>query len=128
MNAGDVVVVPSRHEFPEGMPMTIYEGLSSRSPVAVSDHPMFRGRVVDRESVVVFRASSPSSLFETVRDLAADPGLYARLSAGAAATCAAFFGPLKWDQLVTRWLGGREADHAWLRPFALAAPRRAAHA
>ena len=126
MNAGDVVVVPSRHQFPEGMPMTIYEGLTSCSPVAISDHPMFRGRVIDRESVVVFRASSPASLFGAIRDLGADPGLYERLSAGAAETCAAFFGPLKWDQLVTHWLQGGEADHAWLRPFALGAQRAAA--
>jgi len=46
--------------------------------------------------------------------------LYRRLSAAAERTCATFFGPLKWDQLVTRWLAGGEADSAWLRSFALA--------
>ncbi|MBI5067375.1 MAG: glycosyltransferase [Deltaproteobacteria bacterium] len=119
MNAGDVVVVPSRHAYPEGMPMTIYEGLSSRSPVLVSDHPMFRGRVVHRESAVVFPAGSPVALFEALQSLAADAALYARLSAAAAATCAGFFGPLKWDQLITRWLSATADDRAWLRSFAL---------
>ncbi len=120
MNQGDVVVVPSRHAYPEGMPMTIYEGLASRSPVVVSDHPMFRGRVVHRQSAVVFPAASPLGLFEAVRDLAGDAPLYRRLSAGAEATCATFFGPLKWDQVITRWLSGTPADDAWLGRFALA--------
>ncbi len=120
MNAADVVVVPSRHAYPEGMPMTIYEGLASRTPVAVSDHPMFRGRVVHRESAIVFPASSPDGLFEAVRGLVADTALYERLSAQAEDLCARFFGPLKWDQVVTRWLSGRAEDDAWLRRFALA--------
>jgi glycosyltransferase involved in cell wall biosynthesis len=100
--------------------MTIYEGLSSGTPVLVSDHPMFRGRVVHLETAVVFAASSPASLFQAARGLAGDAALYRRLSAAAERTCATFFGPLKWDQLVTRWLAGGEADSAWLRSFALA--------
>jgi len=120
MRAGDVVVVPSRHAYPEGMPMTIYEGLSSGSPVMVSDHPMFRGRVTHLETAVVFPAGHPSRLFEAARALATDAALYERLSAAAEQTCASFFGPLKWDQLVTRWLSDGAEDHAWLRSFALA--------
>jgi glycosyltransferase involved in cell wall biosynthesis len=99
--------------------MTIYEGLSSCSPVLVSDHPMFRGRVAHLETALVFPASSPAGLFEAARRLADDPALYARLSAAAPATCASFFGPLKWDQLVSRWLSATDADDAWLRAFAL---------
>jgi len=120
MRSADAVVVPSRHAYPEGMPMTIYEGLSSGTPVMVSDHPMFRGRVVHLESAVVFPASDPQGLYEAARGLAADAALSRRLSAAAERTCAGFFGPLKWDQLVTRWLAGGDADHAWLRSFALA--------
>jgi glycosyltransferase involved in cell wall biosynthesis len=120
MNASDVVVVPSRHAFPEGMPMTIYEGLSSHTPVVVSDHPMFRGRVVHRQSVIVFPASSAAGLFAAIQGLATDAALYQRLSAAAGATCREFFGPLKWDQLVTRWLSATAEDQAWLGSFALA--------
>src|SRR3546814_4454683 len=31
MRDADIVVVPSRHDYPEGMPLTIYEALASRS-------------------------------------------------------------------------------------------------
>jgi glycosyltransferase involved in cell wall biosynthesis len=119
MAEGDLVVVPSRHEYPEGMPMTIFEGLASRSPVAVSDHPMFAGRIVHRRSGVVFPAANPAALLDAVLELAGDRELYERLSRDADVACASFFGPLLWDQVISRWLGGTPADDAWLRRFAL---------
>jgi glycosyltransferase involved in cell wall biosynthesis len=119
MHAGDVVVVPSRHEYPEGMPQTIYEGLVSRSPVAVSDHPMFVGRIEHRESGVVFKASDAASLYHTIRELVNDRELYERLSRDSDHFASGFHGPLKWDELITRWLRGAAEDDAWLRQFAV---------
>lgn len=119
MREGDVVVVPSRHEYPEGIPFTVYEGLASRSPVVVSDHPMFRSRISHRKNGMVFRASSPESLYQTIHELVWDSQLYERLSADADEICRNFLGPLKWDQLITRWLSAKEGDDAWLQQFAL---------
>lgn len=120
MNEGEVVVVPSRPEFPEGVPQTIYEGLASRTPVVVSDHPMFEGRVVHRESGMVFRAASPQSLFDTIDELTSDRTLYEGLSANAEQTCRDFHEPLKWDQVISRWLESTSENDGWLRRFALA--------
>jgi glycosyltransferase involved in cell wall biosynthesis len=120
MNNGDVVVVPSRPQCPEGVPMTIFEGLASRTPVVVSDHPMFRSRIAHRHNAMVFRASDPQSLFETIRELVHDAPLYERLSRDAVDICDNFLGPLKWDQVISRWLGGSPGDDAWLGRFALA--------
>jgi len=122
MNAADVVVVPSRHEYPEGMPQTIYEGLVSRSPVVVSDHPMFNGRIVPGKNGVVFRAADPDSLYRTVHDLVHDPALYERLSRDADLNARNFHGPLKWDQVIGRWLSGTAEDDAWLSQYALSRP------
>jgi glycosyltransferase involved in cell wall biosynthesis len=72
MKEGDVVVVPSRHEYPEGIPFTVYEGPASRSPVVVSDHHMFRSRIAHRKNGMVFRASSPESLHQTIHELVWD--------------------------------------------------------
>jgi glycosyltransferase involved in cell wall biosynthesis len=119
MNEGDVVVVPSRREYPEGMPQTIYEGLASRSPVVVSDHPMFNGRVVHRKSGMVFRAGDALSLFETIDELVSDAALYERLSKDADDICLHFQGPLKWDHVITHWLNATPEDDAWLRRFAI---------
>lgn len=119
MNIGDVVVVASRHEYPEGMPQTIYEGLVSRSPVVVSDHPMFKGRIVPRQNGMIFSAADPDSLYRTVHDLVHDSALYEQLSKNADLNARNFHGPLKWDQVIGRWLSGTAEDHAWLRQYAL---------
>ncbi len=39
MRNHDVVLVPSRHAYPEGLPMTLYEALCTRTPLVASDHP-----------------------------------------------------------------------------------------
>src|SRR5262249_32819892 len=36
-----VVVVPSRPAFPEALPLVILEALTARTPVVLSDHPVF---------------------------------------------------------------------------------------
>ena len=62
MNRHDLVVIPSRHEYPEGFPNTVFEGLSSRSPVIVSDHPAFRDRLVANMQCLIFEAANPAAL------------------------------------------------------------------
>src|SRR5262249_5226819 len=37
MREADAVVIPSRHEYPEGLPLTIYEALAARTPIIASD-------------------------------------------------------------------------------------------
>ena len=69
MRAADAVIVPSRHSYAEGLPMTIYEALCSRTPIVASDHPMFRGRLVDGESALIFRASAPVDLAAKIEKL-----------------------------------------------------------
>jgi glycosyltransferase involved in cell wall biosynthesis len=119
MHAGDVVVVASRHEYPEGIPQTIYEGLISRTPLAVSNHPMFAGRIEHRRSGMIFEASNPASLYEAVHDLVNDAALYERLSLDSDQFASSFHGPLKWDQVITRWLRGGAEDDAWLGQYEL---------
>jgi hypothetical protein len=51
--------------------------------------------------------------------------MYERLSADADEICRNFLGPLKWDQLITRWLSAKEGDDAWLQQ--LRCPTRPAH-
>ena len=62
MRRADIVVVPSRHEYPEGMPLTIYEALSARTPIVASDHPMFGRVLIDQETAVIFKAGNSEHL------------------------------------------------------------------
>ena len=123
MNQHDAVVVPSWHEYGEGLPMTIYEGLCSRTPLVVSDHRMFRLKVTHGEDALVFPARHPEALANSLDLLARDGDLYRRLSAAGQTAAADFFCPLKYDQLITRWLSGTEEDRRELASYSLASGR-----
>jgi glycosyltransferase involved in cell wall biosynthesis len=123
MNQHDAVIVPSRHESSEGLPMTIYEGLCSRTPLVASDHPMFSLKLRPEVGALIFRAGDPSALAAQLGRLGDDPDLYARLSQAADATAADFHCPLKFDQLISRWAMGSAEDRRSLSGFSLASGR-----
>jgi hypothetical protein len=83
MRQADVVLVPSRHSYAEGLPLTIYEALRARTPIVASDHPMFAGILVDDASAKVFRAGDVQALAAALRSLMADRDLYECLSRNA---------------------------------------------
>jgi glycosyltransferase involved in cell wall biosynthesis len=121
MRAHDVVLVPSQHAYPEGLPMTIYEALCAQTPLIVSDHPMFLRALRDGEDALVFRAGDPAALAARVKDLRTNPELYARLSRHSRAAWERIQVPLRWGDLVDRWLSDTEEDRAFLREMTLAA-------
>lgn len=113
MRAADAVVIPSRHEYPEGLPLTIYEALSARSPIIASDHPMFQGALVHEKSALVFPAGDAEALAATIRRLGSDPSLYASLSANSEQAWQALQLPVTWGSLIEHWLSGSAEDTAW---------------
>ena len=119
MNEHDASLVPSWHEYPEGLPMTIYEGLCSRSPVIVSDHPMFGIRMKDGKNCLVFEAASPDSLANAVLRLMDEPDLYEHLSKSAETATEDYLCPLKWDRLIATWLSTNPEVRASLGNFSL---------
>jgi glycosyltransferase involved in cell wall biosynthesis len=123
MHKSDVVLVPSHHEYPEGLPMTIYEGLCSRTPLVVSDHPMFSARLKDGRDCVMFPAKNAVALVEAINRLVNTPALYKSLSRDAAKTCDNFLICAPFGELVDHWLGSTPADDAWLAGHALSADK-----
>ena len=106
MRECDVAVVPSRHEYPEGFPMTIYEALATRSPIVCSDHPMLVRSLVDAQSALVFAAGNPHALTHKLRTLLDNAALYARLSEQALDTWQSLQLPVEWVDLVHQWYLG----------------------
>ena len=123
MAAADIVIVPSRHQYPEGMPNTIYESLVTRTPLIVSDHPVFTARFEDNSDVVFFKASQPSSLAEKIEYLVKDPVLYQALSINSKPLWLKLQMPLKWDELISAWLKGGAAQTQLLSKFAIGVTR-----
>jgi len=119
MRAADVVLVPSREEYPEGFPLTIYEALCSRTPLVTSDHPMFVAKLKPEASAVIFEAGNSDALADAIQRLLTSPDLYAALSAAALETWQGLQVPVKWAELADAWLDGTPerqrslARHAW---------------
>ena len=120
MRQSDVVVVPSRHAYGEGLSMVIFEALTTRSPLVVSDHPMFVSRLDDDgKSALFFPEKNPDALASRLRELAEDASLYNRLSSQSEEAWQRLRIPLLWGDLIERWLSGRDEDLNWLSQFTL---------
>lgn len=120
MREADAVVVPSRHSYGEGLPMTVADALASRTPLVISDHPMLLGRLEGEPSVLVVPEKDPARLAAALRRLAEEPGTYRALSEAARATGERLQIPLKWGEMVERWVSGGADDRLWLSRFTLA--------
>lgn len=115
----DIVIVPSRPDYAEGLPNTIYEGLASRSPLILSDHPAFVGRLGDGRDGLVFRAGDPAALAAAIARLCAEPALYARLSAAAGEALANLHVGLEWGDLVRLFLADPGNRQGWVERHSL---------
>lgn len=122
MAAADLVVVPSRTDYPEGFPLTMFEAIASRTPIVCSDHPMFRPVMVDGRNASVFPAGNYRAFAAAIQATLADPVRYAALSANASLTWAALKGPADWRTLIVKWVvEGRSSP--WLREHMVSAVR-----
>lgn len=123
MRSADIMVVPSRHQYSEGFGFVVQEAFVSRSPLVVSDHRAFKGRVVDGENGLVFPAGNSSALANRLQQLLTDPLLYHRLSVNSAAAWGRMQIPVKWAKLIFRWLEDSEESCRWLWEHRLASGR-----
>jgi glycosyltransferase involved in cell wall biosynthesis len=114
MREADIVVVPSRHEYPEGFPMTIYEALCSQTPIVVSDHPMFRDKLSDRTNALVFQAGDREACASCIEKLLSSPELYQKISLASSDTWKSLQIPVEWSDLVNRWLFDSSEKSSWL--------------
>lgn len=115
----DLVCIPSRYEFPEGMPLTMFEAIACRTPVVCSDHPMFVPIMGVGERAEVFRASDPQALTAAVRRALASKEHYERLSRNADHSWAALQGAADWRTLLGTWVLRGAAD-PWIVRHTLA--------
>ncbi len=123
MREADAVVIPSRHEYPEGLPLTIYESLAARTPIIASDHPMFRGALVHEESALIFPAGNSDALASAIRRLSGDSKLYSMLSRQSDQAWEALQLPVSWGEMIERWLSHTPVDTDWLQDHCLTSGR-----
>ncbi|AFY55937.1 glycosyltransferase [Rivularia sp. PCC 7116] len=114
MRDADAVIIPSRHEYSEGCPATIYQSLCAHTPIIASDHPMFRGNLVHRQNAMVFPERQSKLLAQSIQELFASEELYHRISLNSEASWEHLQMPVKWGDLITNWLFDSPVSQKWL--------------
>lgn len=120
MIENDIVVVPSRHDYAEGLPNTIYEALASRTPLVISDHPAFASRLRNGENCLIFRAADKSSLADQITTLLTDVALFRRLSTKSADAHNSLYFGIDWLHLVSAFLNDPQNRSGWVETNSLA--------
>lgn len=114
----DFVAIPSRHSFPEGFPLTMFEAIASRTPIICSDHPMFTPVTSVPDRAFVFPEAKPEEFARVLTEGTANPARYALVSNNAVDTWAALKGPADWRKLIHVWATeGKSAP--WLQQHML---------
>ncbi|NJP08615.1 MAG: glycosyltransferase [Leptolyngbyaceae cyanobacterium RU_5_1] len=120
MREADVVLVPSRHAYPEGFPLTIHHALCARTPIVASDHPMFQQYLQQGVSAVIFPEANAEALADSIETLFQHPTLYQTLSEGAYRTWYRLRLPVKWSDMLNHWVIRFSQSHQWLYEHRLA--------
>ena len=114
MREADLVLVPSRHEYPEGFPLAITHALCSRTPIIASDHPRFQNNLKHGRNAIIFPAGNSTALSECIEKLLSDSALYSSLSVASYDAWKQLQIPVKWDELINRWLHDSPEDQQWM--------------
>ena len=122
MRSSHLVVIPSRTQYPEGLPCVFYEAFATRTPVICSTHPMFQG-IVSEEAAVHVPEKRPDALADAVVAVLGNPDLYCRMSVATQSAWHSFQCPVMWHELIEHWLGASPEDDRWLADYSLASGR-----
>lgn len=114
MRDSDLVVVPSRTEYPEGCPFVIYEGLTSRTPLVISNHPVFVNKLKNEVNAMIFASGDKVALANSIKTVLSNDDLYHKLSLNSDKTWQSLQIPCKFGELIARWLSDSEDDRNWL--------------
>lgn len=121
MRESDLVLVTSRHEYPEGFPLTIQHALRTRTPIVASDHPMFKTHLKHGINSMIFEAGNSRTLAKCIEKVISDSALYHNLSVASHSTWYELRLPVKWAELISRWLDDSPESKQWLFEKRLAA-------
>lgn len=120
MRSHDAVVVPSRHDYPEGCPNTIFEAWAARTPLIASDHPAFAPRLTPDSDSLLFSAGDARDLAVQIKRLSEDPVLYRRLSARSEAALASLYVGVLFTDLIRAYVQDPRDATGWVERWSLA--------
>jgi glycosyltransferase involved in cell wall biosynthesis len=104
MAAAAFVCVPTRHEFPEGFPLTLTEALTAHTPILASDHPVFTRVLKDGDGLRYFPAGDGSALARVMATAADDAAGYEQLSRHTTVAFDKLQCPVRFHEVIVGWL------------------------
>lgn len=120
MSGFSVVVVPSRHSYPEGLPLVLTHAMAAKVPVVASDHPMLVKVLTHQKNAMVFPEGNPAALAACIVELLENKKLYEHLSASSGDSLNKIVLPVKFHELCDFGFQDNTKGAAWLRENALA--------
>jgi len=111
MRDADLVLVPSWHAYPEGLPGTIYEALTVRTPIMMTDHPMFAAYFLEGQGAVFFPERSAAAFAACAERVLTDRSIYRQLSERTADAFERIRCPNLWHEVVGAWVDGDPQDY-----------------
>jgi len=114
MRESDLVLVTSRHEYPEAFPLTIQHPLRTRTPIVASDHQMFITHLKHGINSMIFEAGNSLALAECIEKVISDSALYHNLSVASHSTWHELRLRVKWAELLDHWLDDSPESKQWL--------------
>ncbi len=114
MRSADLVLVPSRHDYAEGLPNTLCEALAARTPVVISDHPAFASRLQKDLDCLMFRAADPGHLAAEIARLMQDGSLQISLSERAPVALASLAYGWDWFSLIAQYADDPANASGWV--------------
>ncbi|HVK08214.1 MAG TPA: glycosyltransferase family 4 protein [Gemmataceae bacterium] len=96
--------LPTRHEFPEGFPLTMTEAFTAHTPVVASDHPVFTRVLKDGEGLRYFPAGDAAALARTLIAVCGDANAFDHLSRETATAFDRLQCPVRFHEVIERWL------------------------
>ncbi|MBL1211611.1 glycosyltransferase [Geminocystis sp. GBBB08] len=119
MANGDIIIIPSRHEYSEGFPNTVNEALFCYTPIIASDHPVFVEKLKHKQNALIFPAGNFRALADSIEMLLSNKDLYQLISSNSYDTWKSLQIPVKWGDLIHRWLSDSSEDRNWLLRYNL---------
>ena len=89
--------------------MTIYESLATRTPLAISDHPMFQLYLKDTPAARMVSEKDPTALAHAIQHLLEDKEAYQAASDATEALWNRIKCDLTWGRLLEAWLDEDES-------------------
>lgn len=114
MREADLVLVPTRHDYPEGFPLAITHALCARTPIIASDHPMFINHLKTGVNAMIFPAGNSTALSASIRQILSDAELYHKLSCCSYDTWQRLQMPVKWADMIRCWVDNSPENQTWL--------------